>query len=118
MIGLSIFFIFWLPIEDTSFVPGLVFAWLWLAAGGIWWRYRLSGQGKPVKLISLGLVGGLLVSPLAVFLLLFKNALHAHGFPDFSFSELITVIYLTPIFVLIGLIIGWLSHVSGDRKSA
>ncbi len=91
--------LFWLPIEDTGLTSPLLFAggagvlvgvhaWLRFAATpclAIWTRYPASGM----------ILGGA-IPLLAGFLMVFKNGLHAHGFPDFSPDDLGRLLRWTP----------------------
>jgi hypothetical protein len=100
---------FWLPLEDTTPISPLFFAggvilltaiagWLRSAETpcvAIWTRYPASGM----------ILGGALPL-LAGFLMLFKNGLHGHGFPDFSSSDLVWIASKTPWTILAGSLTG------------
>jgi hypothetical protein len=101
----------WLPIEDTrtSFLTILAILWtVWTGAflsirpklrawfGGGQWRGTTFGAGV-----------GLLVFPVSLGLVFFKAAVHAHGFLDFSGSQLLGLLNLVPVWVAIGALAGW-----------
>lgn len=66
-----------------------------LAAGSVWRRSILAGG-----------IAGLLVSPLAVMMMLVKISIHSHGVPDFTTADLWAVLTRTPVWGLVGVLIG------------
>lgn len=72
------------------------------------WR---AGQGAFARAplwagLGGGLLAGLGVAPLAAGLMVFKNGLHAHGFPDFPAGEIAAVLGKTPLWGVSGLFVG------------
>jgi hypothetical protein len=73
-----------------------------------WLLNRWGGQSLPL-LLSGALMGvgvGAGAAPAAAALMFFKNALHAHEFPDYPLPLLLSVVGRTPAWALIGLLIG------------
>jgi hypothetical protein len=101
--------LFWLPIEDTSVL------FVYACSGGIvilaaiQQGYRFAQT--PCKNIwtrhpASGMILGVTFPLLAGLLMVFKNGVHAHAFPDFSTSDLVQVISWTPWSALAGGILG------------
>ena len=105
-LGVGLFF--WLSIEESGDVWVLSFsaAISALLAAQAWQRLK-TRQGKPRYWLPLaGLLAGLLVTPLALLLMALKTGLHGHQGPDFSGSQILSVILRTPVWVISGLLIG------------
>jgi len=66
----------------------------WLGGGK--WRGTAFGAGM-----------GVLVLPVSLGLVFFKAAVHAHGFLDFTDSQLLGLAELVPLWVLLGGLVGW-----------
>ncbi|RPI27891.1 MAG: hypothetical protein EHM70_17330 [Chloroflexota bacterium] len=98
----------WLPFEDQTDT----LATLLSAALCIWFAVRYSwadGLRPSQLLIRAALVWaimGLLVSPLAALLLVFKIGLHSHSYPDFTPGQILAVLYRTPVWIIAGLLAG------------
>lgn len=98
----GLLFLIWLPIEDVDtryVVP--------LAAGlCVWFAIRLlAGSERKLGLarfLFIGTLSGLLISPFAVLLIVFKSGLHAHGFPEFTLEQIVDILRSTPLWVLVG----------------
>jgi hypothetical protein len=73
-------------------------------------RYLLSVQpGAPhyvLRHLLVGSLAGLAVTPLALFLMALKTGLHGHSAPDFTLEQMQMVLYRTPIWVAVGLLLG------------
>jgi hypothetical protein len=106
----------WLPFEDTRITWPLGFGIAITAWCAVFLvnRYLASitakhPQVRPLALLArfslVGLLAGLAVSPLTLFLMVFKTGLHGHGFPDFTFDQLLSVLRRTPVFGLSGLLL-------------
>lgn len=103
-ISLGILWLFWLPVEDNGLLNVYLFALgisllmtLWLR------RSRLWGSWKPGKrIVSLGSLAGLLVTPLALLLMAFKSGLHGHLAPDYTPDQVLAVIKSSPIWLIGG----------------
>ena len=98
----------WLPIEDTSenFALGMALALsVWGAA-----TYLILPQ-KPFAsplwnaLLAGSLTGGA-ITPLTLLLMAFKSGLHSHPTPDFTPTQIVSIINRTPIWLLGGFLIG------------
>lgn len=96
---LGVGLLFWLPIEDTTPETPFVFSagFVTLAAIHRWIRsveppYKRIWTRYPAS----GMILGITIPLLTVCLMIFKNGMHAHGFPDFSPSDLAGVIGSTP----------------------
>lgn len=106
VLGVALFL--WLPIEDVSEQSVVLFAALvsaWLAL-----RYWLTVQPEAthywLRCLLAGALTGLFVTPLALFLMALKTGMHGHNTPDFTFEQMQAVLYRTPIWVLVGLLLG------------
>jgi hypothetical protein len=103
-----VLFLVWLPIEDLDE------RWVMAhAAAGCLWGSAYYLHRRPADLsrrwqsfLILGGAAGLMLTPAALFLMVFKNGLHAHPTPDFTVSQMGRVIELTPMWILSGLLIG------------
>lgn len=98
----------WLPIEDLH--EGWVIAYAAIVCA--WGATRhLGGLEAAQRLhwtryVLVGGLAGMLLTPAALMLMLFKNGLHAHSAPDFSAYQMARVIELTPAWVAAGMLIG------------
>lgn len=105
---LGIALILWLPIEDVNLYQVLFFA----NAVCAWWAMRFllnispQSSGFLWRHVLIGLVAGLAVSPVALFLMAFKSGLHGHGTPDFSSTQVLSVLARSPVWVVAGLLLG------------
>jgi hypothetical protein len=84
-----------------------------LAAGLCGWgaAYLLREPGSSSRQLILrsaavGLLAGLLVSPLAFTLMSLKSGLHAHPQPDYSLEQIQAIFSRTPYFAATGLLLG------------
>jgi hypothetical protein len=95
----------WLPFEDLDIWATMALAslfGLWLFARLVWHR----DQARTSEL--LGMLCGALVPVTALGLMVFKSGLHAHGFSDFSFAQILDVLELTPATIGLGFLLGFL----------
>jgi hypothetical protein len=105
---LGIALILWLPIEDVNVNQVLFFA----NAVCAWWAARfllnISPQNPTFlwRHVLIGLLAGLAVSPVAVFLVAFKSGLHGHGIPDFSSAQILDVLARSPVWIVAGSLLG------------
>jgi hypothetical protein len=105
---LGIFLLLWLPYEDKDEIQALLFA----AAVNTWIAFRylagLSDKAKESLLrhLLVGLLAGLSVAPMALFLMAFKTGIHGHESPDFTAEQIFSVIYGTPFWGGAGLVLG------------
>jgi len=101
-------FLFWLPFEHSQIsIPvflAFVASLLWAA------RISISRSLKTYKDLAwqawIGILAGLAVAPLAVFMIFFKNGLHDHGVPDFTPTQILFILHRTPLWGGVGLLIG------------
>ncbi len=102
----------WLSVEDTASWPAALFG-LGLSSliailltldkiGGRW----LAGRYMPVFGLLLGAVIGLGSSPAAAGLMFFKNARHAHLFPDYPAGMMLAVLERAPLWAAAGALAG------------
>lgn len=109
LLGIGI--LLWIPFEDTTTSWVLVFA---LAICCLWGvkmygsQKVLGSMGVSIRGAFFGVLSGLLVSPLAVGLMVFKSGVHGHGFSDFSGAQVQAVMGLLPYFALSGLGLGFI----------
>lgn len=102
----------WLPFEDRNTNGVLFFAlgFSGLLGGSLILRSKKSWpwcQAWPRRCsVALSALSGLLVTPVAIFWMAFKNGLHGHTLPEFSLAQIRLVLYLTPVWLLAGLLIG------------
>lgn len=104
--------LFWFGYEDRglSIVVGL--SALACTAYGLtllsgWLRGReLTAGALRQRTVLAGGIAGLLVAPLAVMMMLVKIAIHSHGIPDFTTADLWAVLTRTPVWGLIGALVG------------
>ncbi len=110
VIGIIVFL--WLRFEDDNVIAASVCAllgscliavgWAWRRVGGrdYSWRWMLAACAALGGLIGLGTAAA------AAILMLIKNGLHAHLFPDFPFGMISGVFTLAPIWAVGGALIG------------
>jgi len=102
----------WLSVEDTASWPPVLFG-LGLSSliailltldkiGGRW----LAGRYVPVVGFLLGAVIGLGTSLAAAVLMFFKNARHAHLFPDYPAGMMLAVLERAPLWAVAGALAG------------
>lgn len=105
---LGMVFFLWIPLEDTSEIPALLFAMAtsaWLATA------FLTRVNKPFPSILLnyilaGTIAGVAVTPLTLIFMAVKTGLHGHSAPDFTAQQMISIIRRTPIWLVGGFLIG------------
>lgn len=126
--GGSVFF--WLGLEDNNVVGatlmGLIGAGL---AVFLWIQERVAQQIFPARylpLLSL-IMGGLIgvgTSLLTAGLMLFKNARHAHLFPDYPAGLMGAILSRAPLWMVGGALVGigigflWLAFAKRDNKQS
>lgn len=106
--GYGVALFIWLSVEDTATWPAALFG-LGLSSliailitldkiGG----YRLAGRYVPVSGLLLGAVIGVGTSLAAAALMFFKNARHAHVFPDYPVGLMLGVLERAPLWAAAG----------------
>jgi hypothetical protein len=96
--------LFWLPVEDVNFTAVTIFSAVICCLGVLTLQSRWNL--KPRTYAWLGFFAGLGVGPLGVLLMVFKIGLHSHSRPDFTIVQLSSLIQVTPIWGLIGFLLG------------
>lgn len=98
----------WLLTEESSTAGVLLFSAGISACGLVYFSLKQDEQSRLTFIRStlIGLVSGLIVSPIAIVLMAFKSGLHGHGTPDFSPAQVELVLSRFPIYALGGMIIG------------
>lgn len=116
-IFLGIALLFWLPIEDIAETWVILFAIAlstWLAVA-LFIAKRISLRSRLFSHVLVGTFAGILVTPIALLLMVFKTGFHAHEVPDYTTQQLISIVWKTPIWVIGGFLIGlgsgiWLTN--------
>lgn len=100
-------FFLWLPLEDSNETIVIFFAFsiaVWLALALL--RRKNTLTSLPIHYFILtGILAGAAVTPLTLLLMAFKTGLHAHTVSDYSYQQIISIIYRTPIWVVGGVFI-------------
>lgn len=105
---LAIALLSWLPVEDISVRNATLFA----ASISSWFALRLLLPIHPgeryfyLRHLLIGSLAGMALTPLALLLMTLKTGLHSHSAPDFYVEQLLSLLYQTPIWVMVGLLIG------------
>lgn len=112
-IGCGLAVLIWLGVEDDSVLPALLLGMMMTALGIAhpMMRARAGTMLSGTRAIAgawtvLGLMVGGLTPSAAVILLAFKDATHAHSFPDAPAELLADVLALTPTWGIAGALIG------------
>jgi hypothetical protein len=99
----------WLPVEDVKASLVTVFAiaicGLAVARFSILIRVQPGSKHWLAYLLS-GIIAGAAITPVTFLLMAFKSGLHGHGSPDFTPEQVISVLWLTPLWIIAGLLIG------------
>ena len=96
----------WIPFEDSHLGWVILFATLMAILAMLQLGYAIHQQPWVERLPLVarwslaGIGAGLLIVPLALFLMAFKSGIHGHGRPDFSPEQVTAVLQRTPFFVL------------------
>jgi hypothetical protein len=108
LIGLYIFI--WIGLEDRTLVLPIILGALIATAIGLrLWRWQ-PGKALVIPEVTrygfVGLISGSLAMPIASLGMLVKVSLHSHVPPDFTSSEVLEVLRHTPVWGLVGLLVG------------
>lgn len=117
-IGIGALLFFWLPVEDVELNAVLGYSGLIALWGG---SYYLVSQTSNLNLKMFawaGVLAGLAVGPLGVFLIILKGGLHAHGYLDFSLGQIMGILSLMPLWGFGGLISGIFAGIIYRRNQA
>ncbi|MCJ7659847.1 MAG: hypothetical protein MUO67_11915 [Anaerolineales bacterium] len=105
---LGITLLLWFPVEEISQLSVVLFAALISA----WFALRALLPVQPgeryylVRHLLVGALAGLAVAPLAFLLMALKTGLHSHSAPDFTFEQIQVLLFRTPLWVIVGLLLG------------
>ena len=106
VIGILIFI--WLPFEDTHLRWVILFA----VAIATWGAARVLTTFQTGTRIGLfiypiaGALAGLSVTIIEILLMVFKNGLHGHSSPDFTYEQMAALLPYALLWTAVGLIIG------------
>lgn len=106
---LGILLFLWLPVEDVnaSLVTVFAIAICGLAAARFLIPIRVWPGSKHWLVYPLsGMIAGAAITLITLLLMAFKSGLHGHGSPDFTPEQVISVLWLTPLWIAAGLLIG------------
>ena len=106
VLGISL--LLWFPIEDVSQLSVVLFAALisaWLALRSLL-PVQPGGRYYLVRYLLVGALAGLAVIPLALLLMALKTGLHSHSAPDFTYEQMQVLLFQTPLWVIVGLLLG------------
>ena len=120
---LGILILFWLPIEDRSTIGVLIFSILMCVFGALavtsvrpGSRQGQAGQSafprlrtSQTILLATWLMAGLAVTGVALLLITIKTGVHGHGAPDYTSEQMARILSLTPLWAVLGLVIGLIS---------
>jgi hypothetical protein len=104
--------LFWSSLEDNSVLPAaLLGAGLALIVSSAWLTRRYGGRTFTARTALLGtaLAGaalGLASSLAAAGLMLVKNGMHSHLFPDYPFGLIVDMLARSPLWALAGIFAG------------
>lgn len=108
----------WLPYEDAQIYTVQFFAiilsilvYLWVIRRAREYnRIYIAAQAWSAHLLlsfaAVGLLAGLLVSPVGLFLMIFKSGLHAHGTFEYSIVQAQDILSLWWVWGLLGMAVG------------
>ena len=108
--GISLFF--WLSLEDTSVWPVVIFGCgLAVLISLLVTLDKIGGRSVPARFVPvlgglLGSITGLGVSVAVAALMFFKDARHAHVFPDYPTAMMLAILERAPIWALAGGLVG------------
>ena len=105
---LGIALLLWYPVEDVSQLSVVIFAVListWFALRALL-PVHPAGRYYLWHHLLVGALAGLAVAPLAILLMALKTGLHSHSAPDFTFEQMQVLLIRTPIWFIVGLLLG------------
>ncbi len=104
---LGIIFFIWLPFEDQGL--SLIFLYALAVSTLLGFYVYQRWQAGPARLWKAALCGclaGALVTPLILLILAIKAGVHGHAVPESAASELTGILWLTPLWMLAGGLVG------------
>ena len=98
----------WSGTEDTNMQTTVGLGLVWAVLVVIWMSHRVRSDAFATKFIVPTLFGiiGFLAPTIGVGLMFFKNARHAHPFPDYPLPLMVASLRAIPIWVLAGTLFG------------
>lgn len=105
---LGVALLFWVPFEDSSENPAILFAYVistWLV-GALFIRFKNPSLFSIINISFAGILTGATITPLIILLMVLKIGLHAHLVPDYSYEQFISIINRTPIWFISGFLTG------------
>jgi len=105
-LGVGVYTLFWLPVEDTNEIAAIVTAFLIVGVFTLNTILRSQPTKNTTWYTLIGGLAGLAIIPVALLLIAFKTGLHDHGIPEISTERILSAIRKTPIFILGGSCIG------------
>jgi hypothetical protein len=105
---LGIALLFWIPFEDSSENPAILFAYFistWFVIT-LLTRYKNPSLLTIINVVFAGILTGATITPLILLLMVLKIGLHAHPIPDYSYEQFISIINRIPIWFISGFLTG------------
>jgi hypothetical protein len=105
---LGIALLFWIPFEDSSENPAILFAYFistWFVIT-LLTRYKNPSLFTIINVVFAGILTGATITPLILLLMVLKIGLHAHPIPDYSYEQFISIIDRIPIWFISGFLTG------------
>jgi hypothetical protein len=112
MLTYGLIVLFWLSPEESQVWPvALLGLGVSLLGVGVTLMNRMGGRTIPASYVApgaalVGIIVGLGASIAVTFLMFFKNALHAHVYPDFPLPVMLAMLERAPVWGLAGLLAG------------
>lgn len=105
---LGIYLLLWLSFEDKDVTRVLLSAVAVNAWIALRYLVRLPASARKgiLRQSLVGILAGLAVTPMALFLMAFKTGVHGHESPDFTAEQIFAVIRGTPVWAGAGLLLG------------
>jgi len=104
---LGIFFLIWLPFEDQGL--SLIFVYALAVSALLGFYVYQRWQAGPARLWRAALCGclaGAVVTPLILLIMAIKAGVHGHAVPESAASELTGILWLTPLWLIAGGLVG------------
>ncbi|MBC7871379.1 MAG: hypothetical protein H7Y09_11125 [Chitinophagaceae bacterium] len=124
--GVGVFF--WLGLEDNNVIGATLIGLVGSGLGVFLWiqerfdKYELPARYVPILTAMMGCVIGAATSLLTAGLMLFKNARHAHLFPDYPAGLMGAILSRAPTWMIVGAFWGigigllWLAFAKRDNN--
>jgi hypothetical protein len=108
-LALGVALLVWLPFEDQNVIVVIIFAaalCVWFAVRYLWFippaqrRYAL-------RCLLVGAAAGLALAPMAILLMIAKSGLHGHDVPDFTLTQITSILWRAPLWTIGGALVGF-----------